>query len=205
MAQTHTPGTLQPTHTDNRMVWMAWEDLWRQSAEKKDPGLLAQLIGSGIDTPEKKDAAQIVFNVWAIDAKKYSGKLMRLLLKNGAAIDPFLIAPLCVCGPKAIELMIKYDADIKQTNIAGQNALALICMSSNNKEFIHSWKLLRKAGLDPDALDTTLETAWDAARQYGKENLAHEAEDLFQSDQTHRMIDRATPGIIAPGHKRKRL
>lgn len=205
MTHAYIPGTIQPSPTDNRMAWMAWEDLWRQSAEKKDPALLAQLIGGGVDTPEKHKAAQILFNVWANEPRKYNGKLMRLLLKNGAAIDPSVIAPLCACGPKAIELMIKYGADIKETNIAGQNGLSIICMISNDKDFIQSWQTLRKAGLDPDAMDTTLETAWDTARQYGREDLAHHAEDMFQSDRSHQVIDQATPVIIMTGHKRKRL
>ena len=163
--------TDQPGPSANRLAWMAWEQLWDKAAAKKDPGLLARLIGEGINTPQKQGGAHRIFTYWATEPNKYEGKLMRLLLRNGAKIDAPLVAPLCACGQRCVELMKKHQVDLTATNIAGENALSLACLIPNEKEFVAVWNLLRDEGLSPTTLDDTMESAWDAALKYGKEHL----------------------------------
>jgi hypothetical protein len=204
LTQTLAPA-LQPDASANRMVWMAWEQLWDKAAATKDPSLLARLIGAGIDTPEKQNGAHRIFSYWAEYPNKYEGKLMRLLLRNDAKISPSLVAPLCACGMRAVELMKKHQVDLTTTNLAGENGLSLACLINNEKEFTAVWTILRDEGLDPAARDDTLETAWDAAEKYGKTALAERLEEerhrRAQATQQAVDLDKATP---ATKNKRQR-
>lgn len=169
--------TLQPAPGANRMAWMAWERLWDKAAVTRDPSLLARLIGSGIDTPEKQNGVQRILTYWAENPSKYEGKLMRLILRNGACVPPLLVAPLCACGIRAVELMKKNEVDLKSTNLAGENGLSLACLINNDRDFSAVWNTLRDEGLDPEARDDCMETAWCAAEKYGKIELVERLEE----------------------------
>lgn len=166
--------------------------------------LLSQLIGEGLDTPEKQAAAHLVLEQWASKPNLPEGKLMRLLGRNGVSIPDHLVAPLCACGEKMIEWMSKQGADLCATNYAGENGLSLCCMIVDDTKFERAWRMLRKAGVDPLAVDDSLETAMDAAERTGKIEMVERIEESIEAHERAEMLDGTTPGVGKP-NRRARL
>ena len=183
------------------MAWMAWEQLWDKAAVKADIHLLAQLVGMQVDTPEKHGAAERVFRYYAEQPQHYDGKLMRLLLTHGAKVPPSMVAPLCQCGVRAMKLMEDHGVDLKATNIAGENALSLVCLMGDAEHFKKSWLYLRERGLDPEARDDCLETAMDAVEKYGKEALVEQVETQLLAQAQAKSLDATTPASKAKRRK----
>lgn len=192
MTQIQRDPATQPSAMEPRLAWRAWEQLWEEAAVKSDIHLLAQLVGEGIDTPEKQSASERVFTHFAEQPQRYCGKMMRLLLRKGANIPSTLVAPLCACGVRAIRTMHEHGVDLTCTNLAGENALSMVCTMRSEDQFIKSWRYLRERGLDPHATDDCLETAMDAADRYGKTEIVARLESQLETERQAQALDRCT-------------
>lgn len=190
--------TTEPSTKANRLTWMAWENLWRTAATAKDEKLMARLVGAGLDTPAKRDGAQLVLEEWASNPCFFDNKLLRLLGRGGVQFPDHLVAGLCACGDKIIEMMQKQDVDLKATNPIGENGLALACLINNDAQFERAWRILRGAGVDPHALDGSLENAMDAAVRLGKIDLVEKIEDILEAEQRAKDLDAGTPRSSGP-------
>lgn len=73
---------MQPSPGQPRLVWMTWEHRWKGALEGDDVYTLALLINTGMNTPEKKAAADGAVREM-LSNSHYAKKSIRLLIRNG--------------------------------------------------------------------------------------------------------------------------